>query len=134
MGTVGSVSHNPWGVQHVPVRTSEDSQEAKAVLSDPSQEEERGQVDADTDPDSGKKADKECISQVPEVWTPAPEGYSYNLVDQFVPMPIRGPDGHIWPAKFTRVEYTDNPTVHGFWAGSPTPYSDHLYASPFFDL
>jgi hypothetical protein len=49
-------------------------------------------------------------------------------------MPIHGLDGRIWPAQFTKVEYTNNPMVHGFRAGSPTPYSDHLYATPFFDL
>jgi hypothetical protein len=49
-------------------------------------------------------------------------------------MPIRGPDGRIWLGQFTKVEISDNPTVHGFCAGSPTPYSDHLYATPFFDL
>jgi hypothetical protein len=49
-------------------------------------------------------------------------------------MPIRGPDSCIWPAKFTKVEYSDNPTVHGFQASSPTPYSDHLYTTPFFNL
>jgi hypothetical protein len=63
-----------------------------------------------------------------------PEGYSLNLGAQYVPMPIRGPDGCIWPTKFTKVEYTDNPTVHSFRAGSPTPYSDHLYATPFFNM
>jgi hypothetical protein len=39
-------------------------------------------------------------------------------------MPIRGPDGRIWLAKFTKVEFSDDPTVHGFRTGSPTPYSD----------
>jgi hypothetical protein len=76
-------------------------------------------VDTNADPNSGEVADKERVSQVPETWTPAPEGYSYNLGDQFVPMLIRGPDGPIWPAKFTKVEYTDDPMVHGFQAGSP---------------
>jgi hypothetical protein len=65
---------------------------------------------------------------------PVPEGYAYNLGAQFVPMPIWGPDGHIWPAQFTRVEFSDDPTVHSFCAGSPTPYSDHLHATPFFNL
>jgi hypothetical protein len=64
----------------------------------------------------------------------APEGYAYNLGAQFVPMPIRGPDGRIWPAKFTKVEFSDNPTVHSFRASSPTPYANHLHATPFFDL
>jgi hypothetical protein len=91
-------------------------------------------VDTDADTGSGQEADTERLLQVSGTWTPTPEGYSYNLGDQFVPMPIRGPDGCVWPAKFTKVEYTDNPTVHGFRAGSPTPYSDHLYATPFFDL
>jgi hypothetical protein len=91
-------------------------------------------VDADADTDKGQEADVEHIFSVSGTWTPAPEGYSYNLGEQYVPMPIRGPDGRIWLAKFTKVEYTDNPTVHGFRAGSPTPYSDHLYATPFFDL
>jgi hypothetical protein len=91
-------------------------------------------VDADTDTSAGQEADVERLLQVSGTWTPAPEGYSYNLGEQYVPMPICGPDGRIWPAKFTKVEYTDNPTVHGFRAGSPTPYSNHLYATPFFDL
>jgi hypothetical protein len=49
-------------------------------------------------------------------------------------MHIKGPDGRLWPAKFTKVEYTDNPRVCGYRAGSPTPYSDYLYAEPYFDL
>jgi hypothetical protein len=91
-------------------------------------------VDADADTDAGQEADTEHLLQVSGTWMPTPEGYLYNLGNQFVPMPIRGPDRPVWPAKFTKVEYTDNPTVHGFHAGSPTPYSDHLYATPFFDL
>jgi hypothetical protein len=91
-------------------------------------------MDADTDPHAGEAVDAVPLHQVPEAWTPAPEGYSLNLGAQYIPMPIRGPDGRIWPTKFTKVEYTDDPTVHGFRAGSPTPYSDHLYATPFFDM
>jgi hypothetical protein len=91
-------------------------------------------VDANTDTVPGQEADVECLLQVSGTWTLAPEGYAYNLGVQYVPMPIRGPDGRIWPAQFTKVEFTDDPTVHGFRAGSPTPYSDHLYATPFFDL
>jgi hypothetical protein len=91
-------------------------------------------VDADADTNAGQEADVEHIFTVSGTWRPAPEGYLYNLGKQYIAMPIRGPDGHIWPAKFTKVEYTNNPTVHGFCAGSPTPYSDHLYATPFFDL
>jgi hypothetical protein len=91
-------------------------------------------VDTDADTNPGQEADTEHLLSVSGTWTPAPEGYAYNLGDHYVPMPIRGPDGCIWPAKFTKVEYTDNPTVHGFRAGSPTPYSDHLYVTPFFDL
>jgi hypothetical protein len=49
-------------------------------------------------------------------------------------MHIKGPDGRLWPAKFTKVEYTDNPRVCGYSAGSPTPYADYLYAAPYFDL
>jgi hypothetical protein len=91
-------------------------------------------VDADSDTLPGQEADTEGLLQVSGTWTPVPEGYAYNLGAQYVPMPIRGPDGRIWPAQFTKVEFTDNPTVHSFRAGSPTPYSDHLYATPFFDL
>jgi hypothetical protein len=91
-------------------------------------------VDANPDTIPGQESDAERLLQVSGTWTPAPEGYAYNLGAQYVPMPIRGPDGRIWPARFTKVEFTDNPTVHGFRAGSPTPYSDHLYATPFFDL
>jgi hypothetical protein len=49
-------------------------------------------------------------------------------------MHIKGPDGRLWLAKFTKVEYTDDPRVCGYRAGSPTPYSDYLYAEPYFDL
>jgi hypothetical protein len=91
-------------------------------------------VDADTDTNTGQEADEDRVREVPHPWMPAPEGYSYNLGAHYILMPIRGPDRHIWPAKFTKVEYTDDPTVHGFCASSPTPYSDHLYATPFFDL
>jgi hypothetical protein len=91
-------------------------------------------VDADADTLSGKAADAEHLLQVSGTWTPAPEGYAYNLGAQYIPMPIQGLDGRIWPAQFTKVEFTDDPTVHGFHAGSPTPYSDHLYATPFFNL
>jgi hypothetical protein len=91
-------------------------------------------VDTDTDPLTGQEANMECLRPVSGTWTPAPEGYAYNLGAQFVPMPIWGPDGRIWLAKFTRVEFSDNPTIHGFRAGSPTPYSDHLHATPFFNL
>jgi hypothetical protein len=78
--------------------------------------------------------DAERLLQVSGTWTPAPEGYVYNLGAQFVLMPIRGPDGRVWPARFTKVEFSNNPTVHSFHAGSPTPYSNHLYATPFFNL
>jgi hypothetical protein len=91
-------------------------------------------VDTDRDTGPGQEADTDCLRQVSGTWTPAPEGYAYNLGAQYVPMPIRGPDGCIWPAKFTKVEFSDDPTVHGFHAGSPTPYSDHLHATLFFDL
>jgi hypothetical protein len=88
-------------------------------------------VGADSNTNTGQEADKEHLFKVSGMWTPAPEGYSYNLDEQYVPMPIRGPDGHIWLAKFTKVKYTDNPLVHSFRTGSPTPYSNHLYAAPF---
>jgi hypothetical protein len=114
--------------------TSEDGQEATSVPSDSGAVEGRGQVDADTDTGPGQEADTEHLHQVSGTWTPVPEGYTYNLGTQFVPMPIRGPDGHIWPAQFTKVEFSDDPTVHSFRASSPTPYSDHLHATPFFDL
>jgi hypothetical protein len=91
-------------------------------------------VDTNTDTIAGQEADVEHLLQVSGMWTPMPEGYAYNLGAQFVPMPIQGPDGRIWLAQFTKVEFSDDPTVHGFRAGSPTPYSDHLYATPFFDL
>jgi hypothetical protein len=96
--------------------------------------EERGRVDTNADTLPGQEADVERLLKVSGTWTPAPEGYTYNLGAQYVPMPIRGPDGRIWPAQFTKVEFSDNPTVHSFRAGSPTPYSNHLYATPFFDL
>jgi hypothetical protein len=104
------------------------------VPSDSGAAEGRGRVDADADPLPGQETDSECLLKVSGTWTPAPEGYAYNLGVQYVPMPIRGLDGRVWPVQFTKVEFSDDPTVHGFRTGSPTPYSDHLYATPFFDL
>jgi hypothetical protein len=131
---LGGVLNHTRGLRQDPLGSGEDGEEAKAVPSDTGAAEERGRVDADSDTVPGQEADAERLLQVSGTWTPAPEGYAHNLGAQFVPMPIRGPDGRIWPAKFTKVEFTDDPTVHGFRAGSPTPYSDHLYATPFFDL
>jgi hypothetical protein len=75
-------------------------------------------VDTNTDTIAGQEADVEHLLQVSGMWTPMPEGYAYNLGAQFVPMPIQGPDGCIWLAQFTKVEFSDDPTVHGFRAGS----------------
>ena len=85
-------------------------------------------------PTQGKRLTRSAYSKFLRRGRPRLKATRYNLGAQYVPMPIRGPDGRIWPAKFTKVEFTDDPTVHGFRAGSPTPYSDHLYATPFFDL
>jgi hypothetical protein len=134
LDNLGGVLNHTRGLQQNPLGTSEDGQEAEAVPSDSGAAEGRGRVDANTDTLPGQEADTEHLLAVSGTWTPAPEGYTYNLGAQYVPMPIRGPDGRIWPVQFTKVEFTDNPTVHGFRAGSPTPYSDHLYATPFFDL
>jgi hypothetical protein len=131
---LGGVLDHTRGLQQNPLGTGEDGQEAEAVPSDAGAAEGRGRVDADPDTLPGQEPDAERLLQVSGTWTPAPEGYAYNLGAQYVPMPIQGPDGRIWPVQFTKVEFTNNPTVHGFRAGSPTPYSDHLYATPFFDL
>jgi hypothetical protein len=80
------------------------------------------------------ETDEKDATPIREAWTPPPEGYQYNLGNQYMPMHIKGPDGCLWPAKFTKVEYTDNPRVCGFHAGSPTPYANYLYAAPYFDL
>jgi hypothetical protein len=131
---LGGILDHTQGLRQNPLGTGEDGQEAEAVPSDSGAAEGRGRVDTDTDTLPGQEADAKHLLQVSGTWMPAPEGYAYNLGAQYVPMPIRGPDGRIWPAQFTKVEFTDDPTIHGFRAGSPTPYSDHLYATPFFDL
>jgi hypothetical protein len=134
LDNLGGILDHTRGLRQEPLGSGKDDQEATAILSDPRAAEGWGWVDADTDTHSGQEADTEHLCSISEQWTPPPDGYSYNLGDQYIPMPIWGPDGHIWPTKFTKVEYTNNPTVHGFCTGSPTPYSDHLYATPFFDL
>jgi hypothetical protein len=134
LNDLGRILDHTRGLQQEPLGAREDGQEATPVSADSGATEEQGQVDADTDTNAREEADTECLLQVSGTWTPVPDGYAYNLGTQYVPMPIRRPDRRIWPAKFTKVEYTDNPTIHGFCAGSPTPYSDHLYATPFFDL
>jgi hypothetical protein len=131
---LGGILDHTWELRQEPLGTGENGQEAALVPSDSGAAEGRGRVDTDADPLTGKEANTEHLRPVSGMWTPAPEGYVYNLGAQFVPMPIWGPDGRIWLAKFTRVEFSDDPTVHGFRAGSPTPYSDHLHATPFFDL
>jgi hypothetical protein len=109
-------------------------QEATSISTDSGAEVQGGHQLANTDTNGRTETDEEDAAPVREAWTPPPEGYSYNLGDYYVPMHIKGPDGHLWPAKFTRVEYTDNLRVCGYCAGSPTPYSDYLYAEPYFDL
>jgi hypothetical protein len=125
---LGGVLNHTRGLRQNPLGTGEDGQEAEVVPSDARAAEGRGQVDANADTISGHESDAERLLQVSGTWTPTPEGYAYNLGAQHVPMPIRGPGGRIWPAQFTKVEFTDNPTIHGFRTGSPTPYSD-CYAS-----
>jgi hypothetical protein len=105
-------------------------QEATEVQTHAGAEVGGGHQPTDADTDGRAEIDEEDVPPVREAWTPPPEGYNYNLGDQYVPMHIKGPDGRLWPAKFTKVEYTDNPRVCGYRAGSPTPYSDYLYADP----
>jgi hypothetical protein len=109
-------------------------QEATPVQDHAGAEIRGGHQLTNTDTNGRTEVDEEDVPPVREAWTPPPEGYQYNLGDQYVPMHIKGPDGRLWPAKFTKVEYTDNPRVCGYHAGSPTPYSDYLYAEPYFDL
>jgi hypothetical protein len=49
-------------------------------------------------------------------------------------MHIKGPDGRLWPAKFTKVEYTTTLVSVVIVLEVPLPYSDYLYAEPYFDL
>jgi hypothetical protein len=116
------------------VGSNTQGQEAASVSDHAGAEVRGGDQPADTDSIGRTEVDEEHVPPVREAWTPPPEGYQYNLGDQYVPMHIKGPDGRLWPAKFTKVEYTDNPRVCGYRAGSPTPYSDYLYAEPYFDL
>jgi hypothetical protein len=109
-------------------------QEASSLQTYPGAEIRGGHQSANTDTDRRTEVDEEDAAPIREAWTPPPEGYHYNLGDFYVPMHIKGPDGRLWPAKFTKVEYTDDPRVRGYRAGSPTPYSNHLYAEPYFDL
>jgi hypothetical protein len=115
-------------------RSNSQGQEASPIPTHPGAEVRGRHQSADTDTDRRTEIDEEDVAPIREAWTPPPEGYHYNLGDQYVPMHIKGPDGRLWPAKFTKVEYTDNPRVCGYRAGSPTPYSDYLYAEPYFDL
>jgi hypothetical protein len=116
------------------VGSNSQGQEASPIQTDPGAEVRGRHQSADTDTDRRTEVDEEDDAPVREAWTPPPEGYHYNLGNFYVPMHIKGPDGRLWPAKFTKVEYTDDPCVCGYRAGSPTPYSDHLYAEPYFDL
>jgi hypothetical protein len=85
------------------------NQEAVPVSDHAGAEIRGGHQSANADTNGRTVADKEDVPTVREAWTPPPEGYHYNLGDQYVPMHIKGPDGRLWPAKFTKVEYTDNP-------------------------
>jgi hypothetical protein len=116
------------------VGSNAQGQEAASISAYSGAEIRGGHQPTDTDTNGREETDEEDAIPVREAWTPPPEGYHYNLGDFYVPMHIKGPDGRLWLAKFTKVEYTDNPRVCGYRAGSPTPYSDHLYAEPFFDL
>jgi hypothetical protein len=102
------------------IRPNSQGQEASSIQADSGAEVRGGHQSADTDTDRRTEIDEEDAAPVREAWTPPPEGYHYNLGDYYVPMHIKGPDGRLWPAKFTKVEYTDNPRVCGYRAGSPT--------------
>jgi hypothetical protein len=116
------------------IGSNSQGQEAASIPPHTGAEDGGGYQPTNTDTNGREEVDKGDASPVREAWTPPPEGYQYNLGDHYVPMHIKGPDGRIWPAKFTKVEYTDNPRVCGYRAGSPTPYSDYLHAEPYFDL
>jgi hypothetical protein len=133
---LGAILDQTRGIHEGPpiVGPNSQGQEAVSISADPRAEVRGGHQPTDTDTDRRTEVDEENATSVREAWTPPPEGYSYNLGDYYLPMHIKGPDGRLWPAKFTKVKYTDNPRVCGYRAGSPTPYSDYLYAEPYFDL
>src|ERR1700677_653226 len=60
--------------------------------------------------------------------TPPPPGFYRKRGHHHVPCHIRSESGRRWPAQFTRVDMTDNPHVHGYWAGSPMEYKIELHA------
>jgi hypothetical protein len=88
LDNLGGILDHTRGLRQEPLGTGKDDQEATAILSDPRAAEGRGRVDADTDTHSGQEADTERLHSISEQWTPPPDGYSYNLGDQYIPMPI----------------------------------------------
>jgi hypothetical protein len=133
---LGAILDQTRGLREGPqvTRPNAHSQETALVLAYTGAEARGRHQLADTDTHGRVEIDEEDDAPVREAWTPPPEGYNYNLGDFYVPMHIKGPDGRLWPAKFTKVEYSDDPCICDYRAGSPTPYSDHLYAEPYFDL
>jgi hypothetical protein len=85
---LGGVLDHTRGLRQDPLGAGEDGQEAEAVPSDARAAEGRGRVDADTDTLPGQESDAERVLKVSGTYTPAPEGYTYNLGTQYVPMPI----------------------------------------------
>jgi hypothetical protein len=133
---LGAILDQTWRLCEGPliIRLDSQGQETSKVQDHSGAMIRGGHQPANTDTNGREETDEEHVSEVREAWTPPPEGYGYNLGDHYIPMHIKGPDSHLWPGKFTKVEYTDNPQVCGYCTGSPTPYSDYLYAEPFFDL
>ena len=103
------------------------SEEAEAVPShtgaavgggDPSADRDAGNWDADP----------------PTTWdayvcrTPPPPGFNVNWGNNYIPYHIKDAEGTMWPAKYTRRLYGDDPYVEGLRAGSPTVYRQRLVA------
>ena len=122
--------HNPrppLQIIHIP----EAGQEAQALCSDTGGASPPGAAGADGPADEWEETDPgttwEDYGPRPEV----PKGYVLNEGADYIPFNIRLPSGEMWPAKYVKVEYGEDPYVYGMIDGDHHQYIESFQATPF---
>ena len=60
-----------------------------------------------------------------------PKGYVLNEGADYIPFDIRLPSGEMKPAKYVKIEYSEDPLVYGMIDGDHHQYIESFQATPF---
>ena len=106
-------------------------QEAQALCGDTGGAPPPGAASTDGPADEWEEADPgvtwEDYGPRPQV----PEGYKLNEGADYIPFDIRLPSGEMKPAKYVKVEYSEDPLVYGMIDGDHHQYVKSFQATPF---